>query len=159
VARPVERELNLLANTADQIGYRMGILRLFAAVQRQHPNHELPRLAEAMLELLKPVVESFHKIQTRSELRNKLEQLAQYSDFAQMADLLDDEGTYRRVDVESFEQAQKSYAELEQEAQWLEGGGLTGPERIQASARISAAISAAFLASGVLAAFTVAMVF
>jgi hypothetical protein len=159
LARPVERELTLLANTADQIGYRMGILRLLAAVQRQHPNNDLPRLAETMLELLKPVVESFHKIQTRSELRNKLEQLAAYSDFAQMADLLDDDGTYRRVDVQSFEQAQKNYAELEQEAQWLEGGGLTNPERIQASARVSAAITAAFLASGVLAAFTVAMVF
>jgi len=159
IARPIERELAQLANTADPIGYRMGILRLLAAVQRQQPNNDLPRLAEAMLELLKPVVESFHKIQTRSELRNKLEQLAAHSDFAQMADLLDDEGTYRRVDVESFEQAQQTYAALEQESQWLENGGLTSPERIQASARVSAAITAAFLASGVLAAFTVAMVF
>jgi hypothetical protein len=158
IARPIERELALIGNPADQTGYRLGILRLLAAVQRQHPNHDLPRLAESMLELLKPVVDSFHRIQTRSDVRNKLEQLAAHSDFAQMAELLDDEGTYRRVDINGFEQAQKTYAELEQEAQWLEDGGLTNPERVTASARVSAAISAAFLASGVLAAFTVAMV-
>jgi hypothetical protein len=158
IARPIERELALIGNAANPVGYRLGILRLLAAVQRQHPNHDLPRLAEAMLEILKPVVESFHKIQTRSDVRNKLEQLAAHSDFAQMAELLDDEGTARRVDIDGFEAAQKSYAELEQEAQWLEAGGLTNPERVTASARVSAAISAAFLASGVIAAFTVAMV-
>ena len=158
IARPIERELAMLSNAADPINYRMGILRTIAAVQRQHPNNDLPRLAEVMLELLKPVVESFHRLQTRSELAGKLEQLAAHSDFVQMAELLDEDGTYRRIDVDNFEAAQKSYAELEQEAQWLEGGGLTDPIRIQNSARISSAISAAFLASGVIAAFTVAMV-
>lgn len=158
LSRPIERELTQLANTADQTAYRLGILRLIAAVQRQHPSPDLPRLAEVLLELMKPVVESFHRIQTRSELANKLEQLAARSDFVQMAELLDEDGPFRRVDIDGFEQAQKVYAELEQQAQWLEDGGLTDPQRIQASARVSSAISAAFLASGVLAAFTVAMV-
>jgi len=158
LSRPVERELAQLANTADPAAYRMGILRLLAAVQRQHPTNDLPRLAETMLELMKPVVESFHRLQARSELRNKLEQLAAHSDLTQMAELLDEDGPQRQADVHGFEQAQRSYADLEKEAQWLEAGGLTGPEKVAASARVSAAITAAFLASGVLAAFTVAMV-
>ena len=98
------------------------------------------------------------RLQARSEIRKKLEQCAAHSDFVQMAELLDEEGPLRQSDTHGFEHAQNTYAELEKEAQWLEAGGLTDPVRVQASARVSAAISAAFLASGVLAAFTVAMV-
>jgi hypothetical protein len=158
LSRPVERELAQLANNADPVKYRLGVLRLLAAVQRQHPSDDLPRLAEAMLELMKPVVESFHRLQSRSDVRNKLEQLAARSDLVQMAELLDEEGPQRQADVLGFEEAQQSYVVLEKEAQWLDAGGLTNPHKIQASARVSAAITSAFLASGVLAAFTVAMV-
>jgi hypothetical protein len=158
LSRPIERELAQLGNTADQVSYRLGVLRLLAAVQRQHPNADLPRLSEAMLELLKPVVESFHRLAARSEVRNKLEQMAAHSDLTQMSEILDEDGPYRHADIQGFEQAQQTYAELEKEAQWLEGGGLTSPEKVLASARVSAAITGAFLASGVLAAFTVAMV-
>ncbi|WP_459853020.1 protein kinase family protein [Dongia sp. agr-C8] len=158
IARPVERELTLFGNPADQTGYRMGVLRLLAAVQRQHPSHDLPRLAETLLELMKPVVDSFHRIQARSDVRNKLEQFAAHSDFVQMAELLDEDGALRQSDIQGFEQAQQAYAELEKEAQWLEAGGLTDPLKVQASARVSSAITSAFIASGALAAFTIAMV-
>jgi hypothetical protein len=158
IARPIERELTLISNPGDQNGYRMGVLRLIAAVQRQHPNHDLPRLAETLLGLLKPVVDSFHRIQARSDLASKLETLAAHSDFLQMAEMLDEDGVLRQSDQQDFEQAQQQYAELEKEAQWLEGGGLTHPDKIQAAARVSSAITGAFLASGALAAFTIAMV-
>jgi len=158
IARPIERELTLIGNPGDQNGYRMGVLRLIAAVQRQHPSHDLPRLAETMLGLLKPVVESLHRIQARSELRNKLENLAAQSDFQQMAEMLDEDGALRQSDSQNFEQAQQQYAELQKEAQWLEEGGLTHPDKVQASARVSSAVTAAFIASGALAAFTIAMV-
>jgi hypothetical protein len=158
IAKPVERELTLIGNTADQAGYRMGVLRLLAAVQRQHPNHDLPRLAEVLFELLKPVVDAFHRIQSRSDVRNKLEQLVAQCDFVQMAELLDEDGAIRQSDIQGFEQAQAAYAELEKEAQWLEAGGLTDPLKVQAAARVSSAITAAFIASGAVAAFTIAMV-
>jgi hypothetical protein len=158
LTKPIERELTLIGNPADPSGYRMGILRLLAAVQRQHPNHDLPRLAETLLELLKPVVDSFHRIQARSDLRVKLEKLAAHSDFVQMAELLDEDGPVRLGDIQGFEQAQRAYAELEKEAQWLEGGGLTNPQKVQAAARVSSAITSAFIASGAVAAFTIAMV-
>jgi hypothetical protein len=158
LAKPIERELAMIGNPADPIGYRLGILRLLAAVQRQYPNHDLPRLAEALLELLKPVVESFHRIKARSDLRVKLEKLAAHSDFVQMAELLDEDGPIRQGDIHGFDQAKRAYAELEKEAQWLEAGGLTSPEKVQASARVSSAITSAFIASGALAAFTIAIV-
>jgi hypothetical protein len=158
LSRPIERELTQIANSADPSAYRMGILRLLAAVQRQHPSDDLPRLAETLLGLMKPVVDSFHRLQSRSDVRNKLEQFAARSDFVQMAELLDEDGTLRQTDTHGFEQAQNAYTELEKEAQWLEDGGLTHPQRVQSSARASAAITAAFLASGLFAAFAVAMV-
>jgi hypothetical protein len=158
LARPIERELTQLANTADPIAYRLGVLRLLAAVYRQHPSDDLPRLAEAMLELTKPVVDSFHRLKARSDVRNKLEQFAARSDLVGMAELLDEEGPIRLSDIQGFEQARRGYAELEKEAQWLESGGLTDPHKVQTSARMSAAITSAFLSSAVLAAFTVAMV-
>ena len=157
IGRPVERELALLANVVDQNAYRLGVLRLIAAVQRNHPHHDLPRLAEAMVAILEPVVESFHRLKARAEIKDKLRQLGDRADFEQMAELLDDEGPMRRIDISGFEEAQRSYASLEMEAVWLEQGGLTDPAKIQASARFSAAITSTFLASAVLAAFAIYM--
>ena len=96
-------------------------------------------LAETLLELLKPVVADFHRLQSRSEIAKKLEQFAARSDFVQMAELLDEDGPIRQSDTHGFEQAQHAYVELEKEAQWLDAGGLTHPDRVQASARVSAA--------------------
>ncbi|HVO04100.1 MAG TPA: hypothetical protein VMT54_18025 [Candidatus Cybelea sp.] len=156
--RPVERDLGQLANVTDQVGYRLAVLRLIATVQRQHGNHDLPRLAEAILSILDPVVEAFHRLRSRDELRDRLRRFAAHADFMQMAELLDDEGPTRRIDVQGFEEAKQSYAALEREAHWLEEGGLTAPARIHASARTSSAITGAFLASAVVAAFAILMV-
>jgi hypothetical protein len=158
IGRPLERELNQLANMADQVSYRLGILRLLASVQRVHPNGDLPRLAQSMAEILAPVTESFHRLQSRRDLRDQLQRFAGRSDLVAMAELLDEEGPVHRSDQQDFEQARQGYDMLEKEAKWLEAGGLTNPERIHASARVSSAISAAFLASAVFAAFTVLMV-
>jgi len=157
IGRPVERELAQLANINDQLAYRMGVLRLIAAVQRTHSHHDLPRLAEAMVAILEPVVESFHRLKAREEVKEKLGHLGARSDFVQMAELLDEEGSMRRIDISGFEEAQQNYASLETEAQWLEAGGLTHPAKIQASARFSSAITATFLASAILAAFAIFM--
>jgi len=61
------------------------------------------------------------------------------------------------IDNQGFLEAQQSYAALEKEAQWLENGGLTDPVLVQASARVSAAMTSALLASAVLAGFAVLM--
>ncbi|MES1151708.1 MAG: hypothetical protein ABUL54_07410 [Dongia sp.] len=157
IGRGVERELNALANMADQNAYRLAILRLLAAVHGVYPSHDLPRLGEAIAGMLMPVIDSFHRLKSRDELRAKVKQLAGRTDFQQLAELLDDEGPTRLVDDRGFLDAQQSYAALEQEAKWLEEGGLTNPLLVQASARASAAVTSAFLASAVLAGFAVMM--
>ena len=119
---------------------------------------EPERLGATIAEMLMPVIESFHKLKSRDEIRNKVKQLAAKSDFQQIAELLDDEGVTRQVDDRGFLEAQQNYVALEQEAKWLEDGGLTDPALIQASARASAAVTSALLASAVLAGFAVLMV-
>jgi hypothetical protein len=158
LGRGVERELNALANMADQVTYRLGVLRLIAAVQAVHDNRDLPRLGETIAEMLGPVVESFHRLKSRDELRNKVKQLAAKSEFQQLGELLDEDGVTRQIDERSFVEAQQTYAALEHEAHWLDEGGLTHPALIQASARATAAVTSALLASAILAGFAVMMV-
>ena len=157
IGRSVDRELNALANMADQVAYRLGVLRLLAAVHNVHTNHDLPRLGEALAEMLTPVIDSFHRLKSRDELRAKVKQFAGKAAFQELADLLDEEGPTRQIDQRGFLEAQHHYAALEQEAQWLENGGLTNPALVQASARMSAAVTSALLASAVLAGFAVMM--
>jgi hypothetical protein len=156
--RSVERELNALANMADAVAYRLGVLRLLAAVQHAHPTHDLPRLGEAFAEILAPVVESFHRLKSREELGAKIKQLCARSDFEALAELLDEDGPSRQIDDQGFVEAQRSYAALEQEAKWLEAGGLTNPHLINASAGMSAAATSTLLASAIVAGFAVLMV-
>ncbi|HVZ01834.1 MAG TPA: serine/threonine-protein kinase [Dongiaceae bacterium] len=158
IGRSVERDLNALANMADQVAYRLGVLRLIAAVHNVHASHDLPRLGESIAGMLGPVIDSFHRLKSRDELRNRAKQLAAKADFQQLAEMLDEEGPTRQIDANGFIEAQQSYAALEQEAKWLEGGGLTEPALIQASARMSAAATSALLASAVVAGFAVMMV-
>lgn len=157
LGRSADRELGQIANMADQTNYRLGLLRLLADVQRMHPNRDLPRLSEALVALLDPVIESFHNLKNRSGLRDRLKRLGEQSDLAQMADLLEEDGPTRRADDQGFAEAQRAYALLEKEAAWLEGGGMTEPTKITASARVSSAITAAFLASAAIAAYSVIM--
>jgi len=158
IGRGVERELNALANMADQTAYRLGVLRLLAVVHGVHPNHDLPRLGETIAAMLMPVIDSFHRLKSRDELRAKVKQFAGKSQFQELADLLDEEGPTRQIDQRGFIEAQQHYVALEKEAQWLENGGLTHPELIKASSRMSAAVTSALMASAVLAGFAVMMV-
>jgi hypothetical protein len=140
---------------ADQVAYRLGVLRLIAAVQAVHANHDLPRLGETVAEMLAPVVESFHRLKSRADMRSKVKSLAAKADFQHLAELLDQEGPTRLIDERGFMEAQQNYAALEREAKWLESGGLTSPALVNASARLSAAATSTLLASVVLAGFTI----
>jgi hypothetical protein len=157
IGRGVERDLNALANMSDQIAYRLGVLRLIAAVHAVQGNHELPRLGETIAEMLMPVIDSFHRLKARDELRAKVKQLAGKGQFGELSDLLDSEGATRQIDDRGFVEAQQVYTALDHEAHWLENGGLTAPALINASARSSAAMASALMASAVLAGFAVMM--
>jgi hypothetical protein len=158
LGRGVERDLNALANMADQAAYRLGVLRLLANVHNLHPNPDLPRLGEALAEMLSPVIDSFHRLKSRDDLRAKVKLLAGKAELQHLAELLDEEGTTRQNDQNGFREAQQTYAALQKEAEWLEHGGLTDPVLVSASARMSAAATSALMASAVIAGFAVLMV-
>jgi hypothetical protein len=158
IGRTIDNELAPIGNLADMIPYRLAVLRLLAEVQRMHQNRDLPRLAEAMAGLLDPVVESFHNLKNRGDLRGRLKRFADQSDLVQMAELLGEDGPVRRADDQGFAEAQRAYSILEKEADWLEGGGMTAPPKIAAAACVSAAITSAFLSSAAIAIYTVIMV-
>jgi hypothetical protein len=158
IGRSVEHELGLISNMADQIPYRLGVLRLLASVQRIHFNRDLPRLGEAVSALLEPVIESFHNVKNRANLRSRLKRLVEQSDLTLMAELLDEDGPTRRADDLGFAEARQAYAMLEKEAAWLEAGGMTEPDKIVAAARANSAMASAFLTSAAIAAYTILMV-
>jgi eukaryotic-like serine/threonine-protein kinase len=157
LGRNVERDLGALANMAEQVPYRLSVLRLIAAVQAVHPTRDLPRLGETVAAMLAPVVESFHRLASRDALHDRVKLLGANSDFQQLAEMLDAEGITRQIDEQGYLQAQQTFAALEKEAQWLESGGLSAPAIINASARVNAAVTSAFLASVVIAGFAVMM--
>ena len=157
--RSVERELTELANKDDPIGHRLAVLKLIVAVQRLHPSDKLPRLAERLLAMVDPAVETFHNISGRDKLRKQLVRLAGFCDFSAMLELLDRDGAPHRSDEDAFRRAQKAFAAYGREMKWVEGGGLTNPNRVKPVAQRAAAITAGFIASAVIAGYSVMMSF
>lgn len=155
--RSIDRELNELANREDPIAHRIAILKLIVAVHRTYPSDKLPRLAERLLEMLDPAVDTFHHISGRDKLRKQLKRLAGFCDFNGMLELLDSEGATRRSDEDAFTRAQRLFAAYGRDIAWVEGGGLTDPARVKPVAQRAAAITAGFIASAIIAGYTVMM--
>lgn len=145
--RAVDNELAPLANRADEVGYRVAVLRLIAILQRAYPNQDLPRLSAAAIEMLEPVVAAFHNTEIRDHVRSELARHAESCRFDEMLILLDSEGPLRQGDANGFAHALREYAGLERERGWLRSGGLTEPARVRLSAQRAAAITATLIAS------------
>ena len=153
--RALDNELTALANRADDAGYRVGILRLIAIVQRAYPNQELPRLAAAIVEMLEPVIKAFHNAEIRQHVRDQIGHHAKECRFDEMLLLLDQDGKLRQGDSNGFAHAIREYAGLEQGRSWLQNGGLTETSRVRAGAQRAAAITSTFIASASLAGYGV----
>lgn len=151
--RALDQELTALANRADDVGYRVGILRLLAIVQRTHPNHDLPRLTAALTEMLEPVITAFHNAEIRQHVRDEMGRHAKECRFDEMLMLLDQDGKLRQGDANGFAHAMREYAGLEQGRAWLQNGGLTETGRVRAGAQRAAAITSTFIASASLAGY------
>ena len=65
--RSIDRELNAIAQAQDEADRRVAILRLLAMVQQSYPNRKLPRLAEAVVAMLAPALNSFHHATVRED--------------------------------------------------------------------------------------------
>lgn len=153
--RSIDRELNAINQATEEADRRVALLRLIAMVQQSFPNRELPRLAAAVVAMLIPALGTFHHATARADAEKRMHKLAKECDFPGLALLFDPSGPCRRSDRLGFAAAKRAYAALEQEAHWLEQGGLTSPERTRVIGQRAAAIASAFAASAAIAAYTV----
>ena len=153
--RAIDRELGAISQAGDEANRRVAILRLLAMVQQAYPNSKLPRLADAVVAMLKPVLNSFHHAEARKDAERRMNKLAKECDLSALALLFDPNGPYRRADSLGFTAAKRAYVALKREEQWLEQGGLTNEARTRLIGQRAAAIASAFIASTAIAAFTV----
>jgi hypothetical protein len=153
--RSIDRELNGIAQAAEEADRRVAILRLLAMVQQAFPNRKLPRLAEAVVAMLAPALNSFHHASARAEAEKRMHKLGKECDFSALALLFDPSGPYRRSDSLGFIAARRAYTALKHEEKWLEQGGLTHPSRTRLIGQRAAAVTSAFVASAAVAAYSV----
>lgn len=153
--RSIDRELGAIAQATDEGGRRVAILRLLAMVQQAYPGRALPRLADAVVAMLKPALNSFHHATARADAERRMHKLGKECDLSGLALLFDPNGPHRRADSLGFTAAKRAYAALKREEQWLEAGGLTNPTRTRLIGQRAAAIGSAFIASAAIAAYSV----
>jgi hypothetical protein len=153
--RSIDRELNAIGQASEEADRRVAILRLIATVQQTYPNRKLPRLSDAIIAMLAPALNSFHHATARADAEKRMHKLGKECDFAGLALLFDPSGPYRRSDDLGFTAARRAYAALKREEQWLEKGGLTSVGRTRLIGQRAAAVSAAFIASAAVAAYSV----
>jgi hypothetical protein len=153
--RSIDRDLGAIAQAKEEAERRVAILRLFAMVQQTYPNHKLPRLADAVVAMLAPALNSFHHATVRADAERRMHKLGKECDFAALALLFDPNGPFRRSDSLGFTAAKRAFVGLKQEERWLEKGGLTNPARTRLIGQRAAAITSAFVASAAIAAYSV----
>jgi len=153
--RSIDRELTAIAAATEEADRRVAILRLLAMVQQTYPNRKLPRLADAVVTMLKLALNSFHHATARADAERRMHKLAKECDLSGLALLFDPSGPYRRSDELGFAAAKRAYVALRREAAWLERGGLTHPARTQAIGQRAAAIASGFVASAAIAAYSI----
>ncbi|TXH37150.1 MAG: hypothetical protein E6Q98_09725 [Rhodospirillaceae bacterium] len=156
--RSIDREMAALNNAATGAAQAIAILNLLAIVQGVHPNIKLPHLAQAMKDLLQPVIASFHLTGTREHVQKQLDRHVNACDFGAMLVLFDPEGPLRRGDEIGFTAAKHAYRSKSKEIDWIEDGGLTEADRVRLIAHRTAAVTSAFAASVGLAIFAMLMV-
>lgn len=153
--RTIDHELTMINQSQEESERRVAVLRLLAVVQQAYPNRKLPRLADAVLAMLAPALAKFHHTATRAAAEKQMRVLAKECDLAGLALVFDPEGPNRRADELGYTAAQRTYAHLLREQEWLEKGGLTHPQRTQPIGQRAAAVTSAFIASAAIAAYSV----
>ncbi len=153
MSRSMDNELIPLANRGNEAGYRVGILRLLAIVQRTQQQYELPRLTAVVVEMLEPVIAAFHNTGMRAHLKEEVERHAKESRFDEMLLLLDTDGALRKADTEGIAAAMQEYANLERGRSWLANGGLTETTRIRGIAHKASAMISTLACTAGLAAY------
>ena len=142
-----ERILRELDKHDDLATFRLGILHLFAEVQRASgTKRKYPELCKWITGSVQPIIDSYHNQTYRERLAAEIKASGGKGDILEMLFLLDSLDA-RNQDTEGFERAKKEYAGHVRTIAWLQAGGLTSAENIrfksqQAATLISATISA-----------------
>ncbi len=147
---PMDQHLQGLSSEF-QSARRLALIRLLAEVQ-QYTAEETPfHLAQWLVKLADPIVDTYFNRSFRERLRKEIKKIAEKGTLMDLAYAL--ENTARRDrDTEGFRDATADYTEAENEIQKIEGGEMTKPEVVEKKGQEVAA-----MASGVIASF--AMIF
>lgn len=144
---PMDTHLQGLAADRNVPVRRLALIRLLSEVQQFTGEETPPHLAQWLVKLSAPIVETYQNRPFRERLTKEIKRIAEKGSLMDLAYAL--ENTSRREkDSEGFREAIQEYAQAEQEIQKIEGGEMTKPEVIERKGQEVAAI-----ASGVIASF------
>lgn len=149
-----ERILRELENHDDLATFRLGILHLFAEVQRASgTKQKFPVLCKWIAGSVQPIVDSFHNLAYRKRLATEIEAASGKGDIMELLFLLDSYDA-RNQDTEGFDLAQREYAGHVRTIAWLESGGLTSAENIRFKSQQTATLISATISSLVIVALS-----
>jgi hypothetical protein len=133
-----ERVLRALDNHEDLGSFRLGILHLFAEVQRStESKQKFPALCQWIARSVQPIVDSYHNRAYRQRLSEEIERAGGKGGLPELLFLLDSHDA-RNQDTKGFERAKMEYAGHARAVAWLGSGGLTSTARIQAKSQQAA---------------------
>ena len=139
-------DLTRLGNAQQPSERCVALLRILAMVQAMTGISELPHLGGWVAAQLKPLVDSFHHRPFKEALAKEIGPLCYRGDFVGLVRLVENDDLRQR-DVSGFEAARKRYAALQNDVQWIRGGGLTSAARLQDMAQQAAAVAAGSVAA------------
>ena len=120
VRYPKAIEHILLLNSQKENTVILGILYIFAAMQKAFGPDHLYSLAGWVGSMVSPIIESYHNQEKREQLEKALPKIIKRGNFSEICALLDDKQE-RLQDISYFEQAKKEYMKLSEEIEALDG--------------------------------------
>ena len=142
----VETVEQCLGPTTDAVREHVGVLKLYAEVQRLSArSQKFPALTAWLAAKMTPVIESFHNRQVSERIRKRVDRVGAQGDPMALLEILDNLDEIQ-ADKIGFAKAKREYGALENSIAWLSDGGMASPEylaprRSQAATFVSAVLS------------------
>ncbi len=136
-----------LSPTVDEVKERLGALSVYAEVHRiSGPSERYPALTALLAAMVAPVYESYRNRALREQKRKAVERIGGKGNLTELSMALND-ASARRADADGFADARKEYGRLENNINWLTGGGLSAPGHVQGKGRQAATFLSAMISS------------
>ncbi len=137
----------LLAPTTDLAKERLGVLAIYAEVHRiTGVSQRFPALTAWLAAMATPIYEGYHNRVMRDRSQKAVDRVGSKGDLSALFAVLND-STTRTADVAGFADARTEYGRLENNINWLMGGGLAAPDYVQAKSRQAATFLSAVISS------------